>query len=33
MEGVDVIYWLNLNRATKRKKHMEKLLKDPAFDS
>ena len=32
MEGVDVIYWINLNRATERRKHMEKLLKDPAFD-
>lgn len=32
MEGVDVIYWINLKRAKERSKHMEKLLKDPAFD-
>lgn len=32
MEGVDVIYWINLKRAKERRKHMEKILKDPAFD-
>jgi len=32
MEGVDVIYWINLRRAKERRKHMEKILKDPAFD-
>lgn len=33
MEGVEVIYWINLKHSTERRKHMEKLLKDPAFDS
>jgi GR25 family glycosyltransferase involved in LPS biosynthesis len=33
MEGVDVIYWINLKRAKERRTHMEKILKDPAFDS
>ena len=33
MEGVDVIYWINLKRAKERRKHMEKVLSDPAFDS
>jgi len=33
MEGVDAIYWINLKRAKERRIHMEKMLKDPAFDS
>jgi GR25 family glycosyltransferase involved in LPS biosynthesis len=33
MEGVDVIYWINLKRAKERRKHMENLFKDPVFDS
>lgn len=33
MDGVDVIYWINLKRSKERKKHMEKVLRDPAFDS
>jgi GR25 family glycosyltransferase involved in LPS biosynthesis len=33
MEGVDVIYWINLKQATERRKHMETILRDPAFDS
>jgi len=33
MEGVDVIYWINLKRAKERKNHMEKLLSDKVFDS
>jgi GR25 family glycosyltransferase involved in LPS biosynthesis len=33
MEGVDVIYWINLKCSTERRKHMEKVFKDPAFDS
>lgn len=33
MEGVDVIYWINLKSAKERRKHMEKILKDPVFES
>jgi GR25 family glycosyltransferase involved in LPS biosynthesis len=32
LDGVDVIYWININRATERRKKMEKILKDPLFD-
>jgi GR25 family glycosyltransferase involved in LPS biosynthesis len=28
MEGVDVIYWINLDRATERRAHMKKVLSD-----
>ena len=33
MEGLDVIYWINLTRAKERRKHMKKVLSDPAFDN
>jgi GR25 family glycosyltransferase involved in LPS biosynthesis len=32
LDGVDVIYWINLNRSTDRKNDMEKMLKDEAFN-
>jgi len=32
LDGVDVIYWINLDRATDRKKRMEKLFEDPLFE-
>ena len=32
LDGVDVIYWINLDRATDRKKRMEELFKDPVFE-
>jgi GR25 family glycosyltransferase involved in LPS biosynthesis len=32
LDGVDVIYWINLDRATDRKKKMEKLFQDPIFE-
>lgn len=28
MEGIDVIYWINLDRATERRAHMNKVLSD-----
>jgi len=33
MEGIDVIYWINLDRATERKQHMKKILSDKRLDS
>lgn len=33
MEGIDVIYWINLDRATERKRHMNKVLSDKRLDS
>jgi GR25 family glycosyltransferase involved in LPS biosynthesis len=32
LEGVDVIYWINLDRSEDRKKNMEKMFEDPAFN-
>ena len=32
LDGVDVVYWINLNRSKDRKNDMEKMLKDEAFD-
>ncbi len=32
LDGVDIIYWINLNRATDRRKKMEKILEDPIFN-
>lgn len=29
--GVDVIYWINLDRSPERRKNMEKVFSDPAF--
>ncbi len=31
LEGIDVIYWINLDRSTDRRKRMKKMLKDPVF--
>jgi GR25 family glycosyltransferase involved in LPS biosynthesis len=31
LDGIDVIYWINLNRAKDRKKHMENIFKDEIF--
>jgi len=31
LDGVDIIYWISLNRAIDRQKNMEKILKDPIF--
>lgn len=31
MDGVDIIYWINLDRSQDRRTHMEKLLKEPEF--
>lgn len=33
LDGVDVIYWINLNRAKERKKYMENLFKDSIFNN
>ena len=32
LDGIDVIYWINLDRATDRKEKMEKLFQDPVFE-
>ena len=31
MDGIDVIYWINLDRSIDRRNHMEKIFKDPVF--
>ena len=31
LDGIDVIYWINLDRAKERKKHMENIFKDEIF--
>jgi GR25 family glycosyltransferase involved in LPS biosynthesis len=31
LEGIDVIYWINLDRSPDRRKRMKKMFKDPAF--
>jgi GR25 family glycosyltransferase involved in LPS biosynthesis len=33
LNGIDVVYWINLDRATDRKKQMEKVLQDPIFNT
>jgi hypothetical protein len=33
LDNVDIIYWINLDRSTDRKKHMNQLLKDSVFDN
>jgi len=33
MEGIDVIYWINLDRATERRAHMNKVLSDTRLDA
>ena len=30
-DGIDAIYWINLDRSTDRRKHMESLLTNPVF--
>jgi GR25 family glycosyltransferase involved in LPS biosynthesis len=32
LEGIDVIYWINLDRSPDRRKRMKKMFKDPAFE-
>jgi GR25 family glycosyltransferase involved in LPS biosynthesis len=32
LDGVDIVYWINLDRSTDRRKHMEELLKDESFN-
>uniref|UniRef100_A0A6C0B713 Glycosyl transferase family 25 domain-containing protein n=1 Tax=viral metagenome TaxID=1070528 RepID=A0A6C0B713_9ZZZZ len=32
LEGIDVIYWINLDRSKDRRKRMKKMFKDPAFN-
>ena len=32
LDGVDVIYWINMDRSTDRRTYMEKILSDPVFD-
>ena len=31
LEGIDVIYWINLDRSLDRQKRMKKMFKDPVF--
>jgi GR25 family glycosyltransferase involved in LPS biosynthesis len=31
LEGIDVIYWINLDRSPDRRKRMEKMFKNPVF--
>ncbi len=31
LEGIDVIYWINLDRSTDRRQRMETMFKDPVF--
>jgi GR25 family glycosyltransferase involved in LPS biosynthesis len=31
LEGIDVIYWINLDRSKDRRKRMEKMFKNPVF--
>jgi GR25 family glycosyltransferase involved in LPS biosynthesis len=33
LDGIDVIYWINLDRSYKRKEHMETVLNDPVFNN
>ena len=33
MEGIDAIYWINLDRAKDRRTHMNKVLTDKRFDT
>jgi len=33
MEGIDAIYWINLDRATERREHMKKVLSDKRLDA
>jgi len=31
LDGIDVIYWINLDRSVDRRQRMEKMFEDPAF--
>ena len=31
LDGIDIVYWINLDRAKDRKKNMEQLFTDPVF--
>ena len=33
MDGVDIIYWINLDRSTDRRKNMTQLFQDPVFQN
>ena len=33
LDGIDVIYWINLDRSHKRREHMQQILNDPVFDN
>ena len=33
IDGVDAIYWINLDRCTDRRRHLETVLSDPIFDN
>jgi GR25 family glycosyltransferase involved in LPS biosynthesis len=32
LNGVNIIYWINLDRSKERRNHMETILKDPVFE-
>ena len=33
LNGIDIIYWINLDKATDRRKHMETIFKDNVFNN
>jgi hypothetical protein len=33
LNGIDIIYWINLDRAYERRKNMEDMFKDPVFNN
>jgi GR25 family glycosyltransferase involved in LPS biosynthesis len=33
MDGIDIIYWINLDRSIDRRNHMEKVFQDPVFQN
>jgi len=33
LEGIDIIYWINLDRSNKRRESMQTLFTDPAFEN
>uniref|UniRef100_A0A6C0B3X8 Glycosyl transferase family 25 domain-containing protein n=1 Tax=viral metagenome TaxID=1070528 RepID=A0A6C0B3X8_9ZZZZ len=33
LDGVDAIYWINLDRSVERRTHMENVLSDPTFNN
>lgn len=32
LDGIDVIYWINLDRSTDRRRRMQEMFEDPVFD-